>query len=38
MQFPQTQRYYDEALSIPLYYGLSTAEQEVVIRRIRELL
>lgn len=36
--FPVTKHYYEQALSIPLYYSLSQAEQEFVIQKIFELL
>jgi len=34
---PECDRYYDEALSIPLYYGLSDVEQSSVVGALREL-
>lgn len=35
--YPNAQKYYREALSIPLYYELSDAQQDQVIQAIREL-
>jgi UDP-4-amino-4,6-dideoxy-N-acetyl-beta-L-altrosamine transaminase len=35
--YPEAQRYYGEALSIPLYYGLTDEQQQLVIRTFREL-
>lgn len=35
--YPNAQRYYQEALSIPLYYGLKDEQQEQVITAINEL-
>ena len=37
-QHPETEAYYQNTLSIPLYYGLSSAEQKLVISSIRDLL
>ncbi|MEO1945715.1 MAG: UDP-4-amino-4,6-dideoxy-N-acetyl-beta-L-altrosamine transaminase, partial [Candidatus Thioglobus sp.] len=37
-QYPQTGVYYQNTLSIPLYYGLSSAEQKLVISSIKDLL
>jgi dTDP-4-amino-4,6-dideoxygalactose transaminase len=37
-QYPLTSQYYQNTLSIPLYYGLSGAEQKLVVSSIRELL
>jgi UDP-4-amino-4,6-dideoxy-N-acetyl-beta-L-altrosamine transaminase len=37
-QHPKTEAYYQNTLSIPLYYGLNSAEQELVISSIRDLL
>jgi UDP-4-amino-4,6-dideoxy-N-acetyl-beta-L-altrosamine transaminase/dTDP-4-dehydrorhamnose reductase len=37
-QYPSTNQYYQNTLSIPLYYGLSNANQKLVISSIRELL
>lgn len=36
--YPHAQKYYQEALSIPLYYDLTDAQQDLVIATIRELL
>ena len=36
--FPQAEQYYQEALSIPLYYGLKEDNQERVVNTIREVL
>lgn len=35
--YPQAQRYYEQALSIPLFYNLTEGEQAQVIKVIREL-
>jgi dTDP-4-amino-4,6-dideoxygalactose transaminase len=35
--YPHAQRYYEEALTIPLFYDLTDAEQEGVISALREL-
>ncbi len=37
-QFPQTESYYAEALSLPLFYSLTNEEQKFVIDSIREIL
>jgi perosamine synthetase len=37
-QHPKTEAYYQNTLSIPLYYGLSSAEQKLVISSIKDLL
>jgi len=37
-QYPSTSQYYKNTLSIPLYYGLSNADQKLVISSIKELL
>lgn len=37
-QFPETEDYYQEALSLPLYYGLSDDDQTFVIESIEKLL
>jgi perosamine synthetase len=37
-QYPSTNQYYQSTLSIPLYYGLSNTEQELIISSIKELL
>lgn len=36
--FPQSEQYYQEAISIPLYYGLKECNQERVVNTIREAL
>jgi|TARA_B100001093_G_scaffold518737_1_gene604719 UDP-4-amino-4,6-dideoxy-N-acetyl-beta-L-altrosamine transaminase len=36
--FPQSMKYYDQALSIPVFYGLSKIEQALVIRKVIKLL
>jgi len=36
--FPQAEQYYQEAISIPLYYGLTEADQDRVIQKLREIL
>lgn len=36
--FPEAERYYQEAISLPLYFGLSDAEQDYVIDKLREIL
>jgi dTDP-4-amino-4,6-dideoxygalactose transaminase len=36
-RYPQSQRYYREALTIPLFYDLTDAEQRLVIEAFREL-
>ncbi len=36
--FPEAERYYREAISLPMYYGLSDAEQDYVIGKLREIL
>jgi len=36
--YPVVQKYYETVLSIPLYYGLSNAEQALVINSIKDLL
>jgi UDP-4-amino-4,6-dideoxy-N-acetyl-beta-L-altrosamine transaminase len=33
--FPNAERYYEEAITIPLYYGLSEQEQDYIIEKIR---
>jgi len=35
--FPQSMKYYEQALSIPVFYGLSKSEQAMVIGRIKKL-
>ncbi len=37
-QFPTTNAYYQNALSIPLYYGLSNVEQKIVYSSMKELM
>ena len=37
-QYPITNQYYQNALSIPLYYGLSDTDQKLVVYSIKELL
>jgi len=37
-QHPETETYYQNTLSIPLYFGLSSAEQKLVISSIKDLL
>ena len=37
-QYPSTNQYYQSTLSIPLYYGLSNADQKLVVSSIKELL
>jgi perosamine synthetase len=37
-RFPETERYYSQALSLPLYYGLADAEQDYVVSQLRRLL
>lgn len=37
-QHPETEAHYQNALSIPLYFGLSSAEQKLVISSIKELI
>lgn len=36
-EFPHAENYYEEALSLPLYYGLSDDEQSLVIQSIHDL-
>ena len=36
--FPQSMKYYEQALSIPVFYGLSKTEQSLIINKIKELL
>ena len=36
--FSQAEQYYREAISIPLYYGLTEADQDRVIQKLREIL
>jgi dTDP-4-amino-4,6-dideoxygalactose transaminase len=35
---PQAEQYYEAALTLPLHYGLTDAEQEYVAARLREVL
>ena len=37
-RYPSTNQYYQNTLSIPLYYGLSNADQKLVVSSIKELL
>ena len=37
-QYPMTEAYYQSTLSIPLYYGLSDADQRIVVSAIKKLL
>lgn len=37
-RFPEAERYYGQALSLPLYYGLSDSEQDYVVSQLRRLL
>ena len=37
-QFPIAKKYYQNTLSIPLYFGLKSIEQELVVSSIKELL
>lgn len=37
-RFPAAEKYYEEALSLPLYYGLSDDEQDYVVRQLKALL
>ena len=36
--FPQAMKYYEQALSIPVFYGLSKTEQTMIIGRIKKLI
>ncbi|WP_446353651.1 UDP-4-amino-4,6-dideoxy-N-acetyl-beta-L-altrosamine transaminase [Coleofasciculus sp. G2-EDA-02] len=36
--FPQVERYYQEAISLPLYYGLSQIDQEKVATKLKEIM
>ena len=36
--FPEAERYYREAISLPMYFGLSEAEQDYVVNKLREIL
>lgn len=35
--FPESERYYNEAISLPIYFSLSIAEQDVVIKALRDI-
>ena len=37
-QYPESESYYSEAISIPLYPGLSDADQDFVVKKLEELL
>ena len=37
-QFPEAERYYDQAISLPLYYGLSDPDQDRVVDSVRKAL
>jgi dTDP-4-amino-4,6-dideoxygalactose transaminase len=36
--FPQAEQYYQEAISLPMYYGLSDENQERVVAVLRDML
>jgi dTDP-4-amino-4,6-dideoxygalactose transaminase len=36
--FPEAEKYYSEAISIPIFYGLKNEQQDSVIRAITEVL
>jgi len=36
--FPQAEQYYREAISLPLYFGLTESDQDRVIQTLREVL
>lgn len=36
--FPEAERYYQEAISLPMYVGLSDEEQDYVVNKLREIL
>lgn len=36
--YPEAERYYEEALSLPMYYGLTEEEQDYVIDKLHEVL
>jgi len=36
--FPEAEQYYREAISIPLYYGLTEADQDRAVKTLREIL
>ena len=35
--FPEMERYFSEALTLPIYYGLAAEDQELVIARVLDL-
>ena len=37
-RFPEAERYYGQALSLPLFYALSDSEQDYVVSQLRRLL
>lgn len=36
--FPEAEKYYERAITLPLYYGLSEDDQDYVIRKVKEVL
>ncbi len=38
INFPQSMKYYEQALSIPVFYGLTKVEQSLVIKKIKAIL
>jgi dTDP-4-amino-4,6-dideoxygalactose transaminase len=36
--FHEAEKYYNEAISLPLFYGLSETDQDYIIEKIREIL
>jgi UDP-4-amino-4,6-dideoxy-N-acetyl-beta-L-altrosamine transaminase len=36
--FPEAERYYSEAISLPMYYGLRDSEQDYIVAALRDLL
>ncbi len=34
--FPEAERYYAEAISLPMFPGLTEAQQDTVVRAVRE--
>ena len=36
--FPESERYYEEAISLPMYYALTDAEQDFVVKAVRDAL
>jgi len=36
--FPEAEKYYEEAISLPLYYGLTKEEQDFIAGKLGELL